>query len=101
MKESFRKLKFKGKKYLLITDSLDKKDGAIATEEQYREGHASFAHLNKEGNINRYGKLIGNINDIEFGDIEEIEIDIIESFEKCQKNFIEKREGWGGCGARK
>lgn len=56
------KIKFKKKEYLLIGD----REGAITTEQNYREGIVSYAHLRLDGRIMRYNSIIGNIKDIEF-----------------------------------
>ncbi len=59
-----QKIRFKGQEYLLV-------EGAIATPEQYENFLPSYAHLFENGEILRYGKLIGNKSDIEY--LEEIE----------------------------
>ncbi len=50
---------FKGKKYILI-------GGSIATRKQYKNGLPSYAHLYKDGNIYRDGKIIGTKKDIKY-----------------------------------
>lgn len=57
------KIKFKGKKFLLIGS---KKKGAIATKVQFENFLPSTAHLFPDGKIRRYGVGIGTIKDIKF-----------------------------------
>ena len=59
-----RKIKFKNRNFILV-------GGALTTEDDYKEGIVSYAHLMDDGTIMRYGKVIGKKEDIEFG--EEIE----------------------------
>jgi hypothetical protein len=59
------KIKFKGKKYLFISNS-ERTAGAIAITEQYENFEDSFAHLYKDGKVMQYGNEIGTIKDIEF-----------------------------------
>ena len=62
-----QKIRFQGQEYILTNG------GAITTEENYREGKVSFAHLCSDSNIKRYGSVIGTYKDIEFlGKIPEI-----------------------------
>ena len=56
---SMQRIKFKDEEYLLVANS------AIATEEQYRSGTVSYAHLDPDGNIYRHCEIIGTIDDIE------------------------------------
>lgn len=58
-----KKIKFKNKIYLLVGDM--EKGGAIATKKQYQNGYMSFAHLFPEGNIKRFGKIIGTREDVQ------------------------------------
>lgn len=57
-----RKIKLWGSEYWLIGD----KDGAIATPDQYKNFECSYAHLFPNGEIKRFKKVIGSIQDIEF-----------------------------------
>ena len=66
------KIKFKGDIYYLINEDCNKKEGAIATKYQYENFEVSFAHLDDNGKIKRYGEVIGNIKDIEFIKKEEV-----------------------------
>lgn len=62
-------IKFKGEDYLLVGDMIE--GGPIATLEQYENGRCSYAHLYENGDIIRFGELIGNRNEIEVtGEIE-------------------------------
>ncbi len=94
MKDSFRKLKFQDKEYILI-GGVDDKDGAIATVEQYTQGQCSFAHLLPDGRIVKRKEQIGVIDDIEFGDTIEIELNNMqESISRLIDNFVGGKEGW-------
>ena len=53
------KIKFQGREYLMVGD-------AITTEERFKSATMSYAHLFKNGDIKRYGKIIGKKDDIEF-----------------------------------
>lgn len=64
--QTTRKIKFKGKNYILVGD---KTDGAIATKEQFINGKCSYAHLFEDGDVRRFGDIIGSIKDIKFGKI--------------------------------
>ena len=44
-------------------------EGAIATEDQFEHGTPSVAFLKPDGRIMRYGVEIGQIDEIEFGEI--------------------------------
>jgi len=57
------KIKFKGKKYLLIGNL--ENGGPIATKKQYKNFTCSFAHLFPDGYIRIFNKIIGNKEDIE------------------------------------
>ena len=63
----FRKIKFNDNDYILLGEN----HGSITTEERFKTGTVSFAHLFCDGNIRQYGKIIGTKKDIEF--LEEIE----------------------------
>lgn len=56
------RVKFRGKLYLLIGDM--KKGGAIATDDQYENFDTSFAHLMENGEILRFGVVIGKRSDL-------------------------------------
>ena len=57
------KINLFGVTYLLVGDMV--KGGAIATEEQYENCEDSFAHLYRNGQVKRYGAVIGARKDIE------------------------------------
>ncbi len=59
-----RKIIFKGQKYILIGET----DGPVTKEEDYIHGRPSYAHLYPNGELNRLGEVIGNVDDIEFGE---------------------------------
>lgn len=59
-------IKFMNKTFYIIDGGDCPKSGAIATKKQYYNFEESFAHLNPNGEIMRYGMKIGNINDIKF-----------------------------------
>lgn len=54
---------FQGKDYLLLGDLIT--GGPIATKKQYENGHASHAHLYLNGEVKRFGKVIGDVSQIE------------------------------------
>ena len=56
------KIKFQNKEYWLI----GVKSGPIATPYQYQHGLCSYAHLCENGEIMRFHKQIGTVDDIEF-----------------------------------
>lgn len=62
-KMRFQEIRFKGKKYLLISDN--ESEGAIATKQQFENGLPSYAHL-KQGNVHRFNEKIGTVSDITF-----------------------------------
>lgn len=64
MRDIVLKIRFQEIEYILVGDSLSD-GGAIATQEQFENGKCSFAHLWADGNIVRYGQLIGNVGEIE------------------------------------
>ena len=73
--ETVQKIKFQGKDYILTTPK--NSDSTITTIEAYKAGECSFAHLYRSnGNISRFGKSIGTIEDIEFGELIDIELDL-------------------------
>ena len=53
------KITFQRKRYILV-------DNVITTKESYENGTVSYALLTDDGNIMRYGEIIGNEKDIEF-----------------------------------
>lgn len=66
-----RKVWFKGEEYFLI----GKGDNvAIATKEQYENGLCSFAHLKPNGNIYRFGEIIGTKKDLDFKSDEDLKV---------------------------
>lgn len=62
------KLIFQGQEFILINDDGNRTEGAIATEEQFNNFEMSYTHLFENGNILRYGVVIGNISEIEWID---------------------------------
>ena len=61
-----QRIKFQGTQYILV-------GGAITTEERYKSGTVSFAHLGDDGIIRRYHEEIGTKADLEFlGEIEDV-----------------------------
>jgi hypothetical protein len=65
-------IRFQGSEYLLIGDL--ERGGPIATKEQYENGQCSYAHLNADGTVMRFGDSIGHRDEIEV--IGETECDI-------------------------
>ena len=63
-----RKVTFKGEPYLLVSDWRASPGSALATQAQYEQGVASFAHVCPDGQILRYGQVIGSVNDLEMGE---------------------------------
>jgi len=59
-----QKIKFQGEEWLLV-------DNSITTEDRFKHGIVSHAHICKDGIIRRYNQEIGAKDDIEI--IEEIE----------------------------
>lgn len=78
MRAKVQKIKFNGLGFILTTP--DRLSGPIATIETYKKGECSYAHLHSDGRIMRFRNQIGIRNDIEFGEIIEIEIDPAEAF---------------------
>ena len=62
-----RRIRLFGNDYILIGDL--ENGGPIATEEQYSNFECSFAHLKQDGNIYRFGEIIGTRDDIELSNI--------------------------------
>lgn len=56
---SVDRIRFKGETYVLVAG------GAIATEDDYRHGRPSFAHLGGDGMVRRFHQVIGDEDDIE------------------------------------
>ena len=84
---------FKGRKFILIDE------GPIATVKQYTNGEVSYAHLQQDGRILRYGEQIGVRADIEvLGECEELEVKpearrrvlegIADILQKQQRSFL-------------
>jgi hypothetical protein len=61
-----QKIRFQGNDYLLISDHGGPDSGSIATQEQYDHFQESFAFLDADGVIYRYGNAIGTVEEIEF-----------------------------------
>jgi len=61
------RIRFLNQDYLYTGDSLEE-GGAITTEELFRNGECSFAHLFEDGKIKRFQKQIGTRADIEIID---------------------------------
>lgn len=72
-KDKVQKIKFQGLDFIL-TDP-DDEDSPITTIGQYQNGEVSYAHLFRStGQIMQFQQEIGKIDEIEFGDIIEIEM---------------------------
>lgn len=72
-KVAVQKIKFKGTDYILTSPRSN--DSPIATISQFQNGKCSFAHFYREENVVlHYGHKIGTSDDIEFGEIIEIEM---------------------------
>ena len=56
------RIRFKGKRYLLIGDM--ENGGAIATKKQYENGNVSYAYLFRDGKVRRFTETIGTRDDI-------------------------------------
>lgn len=71
-KETVQEIRFNGLAFIITgTD----KHGPIATKKQYQNGECSYAHLYPDGRIVQFNKQIGTVEDIEFGEIVELEMD--------------------------
>ena len=57
-------IKFKGKQYLFVGESLDE-SAPIATKKQYQNGLCSYAHYYPNEGISRFGIKIGECSDIQ------------------------------------
>jgi hypothetical protein len=62
MKLKVLRIRFQGREFVLTSNMMS---GPIATPEAYADGEASYAHLFKNGEIKRFGELIGTKDDIE------------------------------------
>lgn len=77
LKGKVQKIKFNNLDFILPT--YDKDSSAIATIKQYQNGECSYAHLFFDsGKIMQFHKEIGTIDDIEFGEVIEIEVEASE-----------------------
>lgn len=83
MLEKVQKIKLHGLDFIL-TSPYSKKS-PIATIRQYQKGECSYAQLYGE-KIIQFGELIGIKSEIEFGDIIEIEVDILQVLEGIMGN---------------
>lgn len=70
-----QKIKFLNRDFILPEGN---KESPIVTLEDYQAGECGYAHLYPDGQISRFGERVGTIDDIEFGDFIEIEVDIAE-----------------------
>lgn len=59
----YRKIRFQGEEYLFIGGE---NYAALTTAERYSNGVSSYAHLFPNGQIKRYGEVIGTKEEIEF-----------------------------------
>ncbi len=65
------RLKFQGNEYILIGEKVGGEwEGAIATQEAYDNFQESFAHLMPDGRILRFSECIGDLEDIEWLDVD-------------------------------
>lgn len=77
MIESVQEIQFQGKDFILT--SPNGSDSPIATIKEFQNGDCSFAHFYRgSGKIMRFHEQIGTIDDIEFGEFIDIEVDILE-----------------------
>ena len=76
-KETVQEIRFNGMDFIIPNTD---KHGPIATKKQYKNGECSYAHLHVDGRIFQLGRQIGTSEDIEFGDIVEIEMDYSKAF---------------------
>jgi hypothetical protein len=72
-----RKIRFKGNDFVFV-------GGVIATQEAYENGRVSYACLMEDGNIYRYGAVIGKKSEIEYLDEIELDFDVA----KAIKNVL-------------
>lgn len=74
MKATVQKIRLNGLDFILIDPESD--NSAITTIRDYSTGRCGYAHLYRDTNIiSRHGNQIGTLEDIEFGEIVEIEFD--------------------------
>lgn len=74
-----QKIKFNGLDFIL-TDP-NEEDSPIATIKTFQSGECSYAHLHRDsGKIMRFYKQIGTIDDIEFGEFIDIEMNLAKFF---------------------
>lgn len=77
--EKVQKIRFNNLDFIL--PDYDEEQSSICTIKQYQNGELSYAHLYRNtGKIMQYYKVIGTIDDIEFGEIIEIEMDYANAF---------------------
>jgi len=57
-------VKFLGEIYILATKTAGETDCPLATVSQYENGDISFAHIQPDGDIERYREKIGTIGDL-------------------------------------
>ena len=62
MPETNLKVRFQDQDFLLLGDLTE--GGPLATPEQYQHGQCSYAHLFEDGQIRRFGKIIGTRADL-------------------------------------
>lgn len=62
----YPRLRFKGEDYILINSDNNRYEGAITTEELYDRFELNPYHLLENGDIMRFGEVVGNIKDIEW-----------------------------------
>ena len=53
------RIKFQGREFILVDG------GAIATEDDYKAGKCSYAHLCRDGLVRRFHEVIGDEEDVE------------------------------------
>ncbi len=72
---SVQKIRFNGLDFILP----DGREGSpVVTIDDYKQGKVSYAQLYPSGNIMQFGRQIGTIEDIEFGDFVDIDMDLAE-----------------------
>ena len=64
MGEPVKRIKLHGNEYVFTGATLEE-GGAIATEQVYKAGECSYAHLFEDGTILRFQEQIGTVQDIE------------------------------------
>ena len=72
-----RKIRWRGVEYLLTGND----EGAITTEERYRAGIVSIAHLFPDGRIMQHREQVGTRDDIEFGEEVNVRLTLNEMFD--------------------